>query len=45
MSATPIVPGLLYQVRHRNTLIFIFARNPVDALTKALMGAHRGERS
>lgn len=41
MSATPIVPGLLYQVRHNGQTLHIFARNPVDAIlvTLALVGA------
>lgn len=32
MSAIPIVPGLMYQVRHNGQIKVIFARNPVDAL-------------
>lgn len=32
MSATPIVPGLLYQVKSQGQTLYIFARNPVDAI-------------
>lgn len=32
MSASPVVPGLLYQVRHRGQRQYVFARNPVDAI-------------
>lgn len=32
MSAIPVVPGLMYQVRFEGQLHFVFANNPVDAL-------------
>lgn len=32
MSATPIVPGRAYRVRHNGATYTVFARNPVDAL-------------
>lgn len=36
MSAIPIVPGLMYQVRHNGQTRIIFARNPVDAIVIVL---------
>jgi len=36
MSAIPIVPGLMYQVKSQGQTRIIFARNPVDALCIAL---------
>jgi hypothetical protein len=36
MSAIPIVPGLMYQVRHNGQVKVVFARNPVDAICIAL---------
>lgn len=32
MSAIPVVPGFMYQVRFQGQLHFVFATNPVDAL-------------
>lgn len=39
MSATPIVPGLLYRVRFQGTSRAVFARNPIDALCIVLGAA------
>lgn len=41
VSATPVVPGLMYQVRHNGRIKYVFARNPVDAICVVLdqMGA------
>lgn len=36
MSSTPVVPGLLYQVKSQGQTYFIFSRNPVDALCVVL---------
>jgi hypothetical protein len=32
MSAIPVVPGFMYQVRFQGQLHIVFATNPVDAL-------------
>ncbi len=36
MSAIPIVPGLMYQVKSQGHTRVVFARNPVDAICIAL---------
>lgn len=36
MSATPVIPGLLYRVKNRNFARYIWAAHPIDALQIAL---------
>ncbi len=36
MSATPIIPGFLYRVRHQGISRIVIADNPVEAILKIL---------
>lgn len=39
MSATPVVPGLMYLVNHNGQKRIVFARNPIDALLSVVEAA------